>query len=429
MKQRDIFEIRPADCIEWSHCNTTLIITTSFSVKGLRHMEMYWVRVIAFNDGGNGAAEELPNYFLAMPSPVRPKFTNHKMKSFMVVKAGNSVRITVLFEASPRPTTTWVKDNMPVSKRVTVSNSDGSSQLLIPSSERSDSGIYSILVKNMAGQETFSTEVRVTGKTKTITMYIFYIKEVLMNETLKQIVVTDDPKPPGTVELDENVPGTVTVMWEPSPDEKRDDRLHYTVSKLDSTKRTWTIVADRLFNNRFTVCNIMHGREYHFRVYAKNDMGISAPSESPTCRREKKKEKFMVYIPTIKDCDLRCAPTFIVPLKFHTAPKGYECYMSCAVKGNPHLNHISLNTNTNYYISNTCGVCSMLILHVSPKDMGEYTISAENALGRAECSTTLSVRGERDTLFQRIGELKNILNDAKQFLSFLQSEDTKGPTI
>ncbi|KAK1897915.1 Immunoglobulin-like and fibronectin type III domain containing protein 1 [Dissostichus eleginoides] len=363
-------EIRPADCIEWSRCNNPLIITTSFSVKGLRHMEMYWVRVIAFNDGGNGAAEELPNYFLAMPSPVRPKFTNHKMRSFMVVKAGNSVRITVHFEASPRPTITWVKDNVPVSKRVTVSNSDGSSQLLIPSSERSDSGIYSILVKNMAGQETFSTEVR----------------------------VTDDPKPPGTVELDENVPGTVTVMWEPSPDEKRDDRLHYTVSKLDSTKRTWTIVADRLFNNRFTVCNIMHGREYHFRVYAKNDMGISAPSESPTCRREKKKEKFMVYIPTIKDCDLRCAPTFIVPLKFHTAPKGYECYMSCAVKGNPppritwYRNHISLNTNTNYYISNTCGVCSMLILHVSPKDMGEYTISAENALGRAECSTTLSVR-------------------------------------
>ncbi|KAK5924025.1 hypothetical protein CgunFtcFv8_000941 [Champsocephalus gunnari] len=359
-------EIRPADCIEWSRCNTTLIITTSFRVKGLKHMEMYWVKVIAFNDGGNGAEEELPNYVLAMPSPVRPKFTNHKMKSFMVVKAGNSVRITVHFEASPRPTITWVKDNVPVSKRVTVSNSDGSSQLLIPSSERSDSGIYSILVKNMVGQETFSTEVR----------------------------VTDDPKPPGMVELDENVPGTVTVMWEPSPDEKRDDRLHYTVSKLDST---WTIVADRLFNNRFTVCNIMHGREYHFRVYAKNDMGISAPSESPTCRREKKKDKFMVYIPIIKDCDLRCAPTFIVPLKFHTAPKGYECYMSCAVKGNPppritwYRNHISLNTNTNYYISNTCGVCSMLILHVSPKDMGEYTISAENGLGRAECSTTLSV--------------------------------------
>ncbi|XP_075946349.1 immunoglobulin-like and fibronectin type III domain-containing protein 1 [Anarhichas minor] len=363
-------EIRPAECLEWSRRNTTLIITTSFSVKGLKSMNMYWVRVIATNDGGKSAPEELANYVLAMPSPVRPKFTNRKMKSFLVVRAGNSVRITVNFEASPRPHIMWVKDNVPVTKRVTISNSDGSSQLLIPSSERSDSGIYSILVKNLAGQETFSTEVR----------------------------VTDDPKPPGPVELDENVPGTVTMIWQPSPDEKRDDRLHYTVSKLDSTKRTWTTVAEKLFNNRFTVCNIMHGRDYHFRVYAKNDMGVSAPSDSPTCGKEKKKEKFVVSVPTRKDCDLRCAPTFIVPLKLHTASKGYECCMSCAVKGIPkpritwYRNHISLNTDTNYYISNTCGVCSMSILHVGHKDMGEYTIAAENALGRAECSTVLSVK-------------------------------------
>ncbi|KAL7398350.1 hypothetical protein ABVT39_008335 [Epinephelus coioides] len=363
-------EIRPAESIEWSRCNTTLIITTTFSVKGLKSMGMYWVRVIATNDGGESDPEELTNYVVAMPSPVRPKFTNHKMKSFMVVRAGNSVRITINFEASPRPHIMWLKDNVPVTKRVTISNSDGSSQLLIPSSERSDSGIYSILVKNLAGQETFSIEVR----------------------------VTDDPKPPGLVELEENVPGTVTVRWDPSPDEKRDDRLHYIVSKLDSTKRTWTTVAERLFNNKFTVCNIMHGREYHFRVYAKNDMGVSEPSESQTYGTEKKKEKFVVSVPTRKDCDLRCAPTFIVPLKLHTAPKGYECYMSCAVKGNPrpritwYRNHISVNTDTNYYISDTCGVCSMLILRVSPRDMGEYTITAENALGRAECSTILSVR-------------------------------------
>ncbi|AWP10298.1 putative immunoglobulin-like and fibronectin type III domain-containing protein 1 [Scophthalmus maximus] len=363
-------EIRPADCIEWSRCIGVPILTTSFSVKGLKSMEMYWVRVIATNNGGESEPEELDNYVLAMPSPVRPKFTNHRMKSFVVVRAGNSVRITVNFEASPRPHVMWLKDNVPVTKRATISNSDGSSQLLIPSSERSDSGIYSILVKNLAGQETFSTEVR----------------------------VTDDPKPPGPVDLEENVPGTLTVTWEASPDEKRDDRLHYTVSKLDSTKRTWATVADRLFNNKVTVCNIMHGREYLFRVYAKNDIGISAPSESPTWGREKKKEKFVVNVPTRKDCDLRCAPTVVVPLKLHTAPKGYECYMSCAVRGNPaprvtwYRNHVSLNTNTNYYISNTCGVCSMLILRVGPRDTGEYSISAENALGRAESSTILSVR-------------------------------------
>jgi len=64
------------------------------------------------------------------------------------------------------PTIIWLKDGMPVSKRVTVSNADGTSQLLIPSAERSDSGIYTIIVKNIVGQETFSVEIRVTGKRK-----------------------------------------------------------------------------------------------------------------------------------------------------------------------------------------------------------------------------------------------------------------------
>uniref|UniRef100_A0A672YVD5 Immunoglobulin like and fibronectin type III domain containing 1, tandem duplicate 3 n=1 Tax=Sphaeramia orbicularis TaxID=375764 RepID=A0A672YVD5_9TELE len=358
-----ILEKRKKGSNLWTVVNALgeLIKEKTCAVKDVVAGMEYEFRVTAINLSGTGEFSAPSEYVFARDPKMRPKFTNHKMKSFVVVRAGNSVRITLHFEASPRPNIMWLKDNVPVAKRVTISNSDGSSQLLIPSSERSDSGIYSILVKNLVGQETFSTEVR----------------------------VTDDPKPPGPVELEENVPGTVTVMWEPSPDEKRDDRLHYTVSKLDSTKRTWATVGDRLFNNKCTVCNIMPGREYHFRVYAKNDMGISAPSESPTWGKEKK-----------KDCDLRCAPTFIVPLKLHTAPKGYECYMSCAVNGNPkpritwYRNNISLNTNTNYYISNTCGVCSMLILQVGPKDMGEYVVTAENALGRAECSTVLSVRGE-----------------------------------
>lgn len=62
-------ELRQADSMEWSRCNTTTLITTTFSVKGLRSMDMYWLRVIASNDGGESAPAELANYVIAMPSP------------------------------------------------------------------------------------------------------------------------------------------------------------------------------------------------------------------------------------------------------------------------------------------------------------------------------------------------------------------------
>ncbi|XP_037390655.1 immunoglobulin-like and fibronectin type III domain-containing protein 1 [Pygocentrus nattereri] len=363
-------ELRPAENIEWTRCNSNPIITTSYTILGLKSMAMYWVRVVATNEGGEGEPKNLDNYIIAMPPPVRPNFTDRKMKSFMVVRSGNSARVTINFEASPVPTIIWLKDGMPVPKRVTMSNTDGTSQLLIPSAERSDTGIYTIIVKNMVGQETFSTEIR----------------------------VTDDPKPPGAVELEQNVPGTLTVSWMPSPDEKRDDRLHYMVAKCDSVKQTWHTVAHCVFNNNFTAVNIMPGREYNFRVYAKNDMGLSEPSESPTWGVVRKKEKFTVNMPEPKTCNFDSAPTFTVPLKTHTSPEKYECYMSCAVKGNPiphvtwYRNNISLNTNINYYITNTCGVCSLLILSVGPKDNGEYKVVAENSLGRTECSTQLAIR-------------------------------------
>ncbi|XP_073726521.1 immunoglobulin-like and fibronectin type III domain-containing protein 1 [Misgurnus anguillicaudatus] len=363
-------EIRPTDQLDWSRCNTNAVIQTSFTIVGLKSMASYWVRVIATNEGGEGLPQGLDNYIIAMPPPVKPKFTDSKMKSFMVVKAGNTVRVSVSFEASPLPDITWLKDGFPVGKHVTITNFDKGSQLFIYTSELCDTGIYTVTIKNVVGQDTFSIEIK----------------------------VTDDPKPPGPVELEQNVQGTVTITWAPSPDEKRDDRLHYMVMQRDSIKGTWCTIADRLFNNKFTVINILPGREYNFRVFAKNDLSLSEPSLSPVWGTTKKKEKFTCELPKPKTIDFQVAPKFIVPLKLHAAPPGYECYMSCAVIGNPtpHItwyhDNVSLNTNADYYITNVCGICSLLILRVGPKDMGEYKVVAESPLGQAECSTKLVVR-------------------------------------
>ncbi|XP_078139501.1 immunoglobulin-like and fibronectin type III domain-containing protein 1 [Centroberyx gerrardi] len=363
-------EIRPIESLEWTRCNANPITLTSFTVLGLKAMATYWVRVIATNYGGDGEPQGFDNYIIAMPPPVRPKFKGRNMKNFVVVRSGNTVRLNIIFEASPLPDISWLKDGVPVPKHVTITNSDIGSQLLIPTSERSDTGIYTITVKNLVGQETFNVEIR----------------------------VTDEPKPTGPVELEQNVPGTVTLSWTSSPDEKRDDRLHYMVAKRDSFKRTWRTVADNLFNTKCTVINILPGREYYFRVFAKNDMGLSTPTESPAWGTIKERAKFKLEMPETKAFDFQSPPSFIVPLKMRTAPQGYECYMSCAVKGDPaprvtwYRNNISLNTNTNYYITNVCGVCSLLILKVGPKDSGEYKVAVNNPLGTAECSMMLNVR-------------------------------------
>uniref|UniRef100_A0A672RAC3 Ig-like domain-containing protein n=1 Tax=Sinocyclocheilus grahami TaxID=75366 RepID=A0A672RAC3_SINGR len=92
-------------------------------------------------------------------------------------------------------------------------------------------------------------------------------------------------------------------------------------------------------------------------------------------------------------------PSILVPLKFHSPPRGFQLYMTCAVRGFPtphvawYLNNVCINSNNSYYITNAYGVCSMYIIRVGPEHSGEYKVVAVNSFGKAECSTNLKVRG------------------------------------
>lgn len=62
-------ELRPAENPEWGRCNSNAIIMNSYTIMGLKTMAMYWVRVVATNEGGDGEPQELDNYIIAMPPP------------------------------------------------------------------------------------------------------------------------------------------------------------------------------------------------------------------------------------------------------------------------------------------------------------------------------------------------------------------------
>ncbi|XP_055454054.1 immunoglobulin-like and fibronectin type III domain-containing protein 1 [Psammomys obesus] len=369
-----IVELCGSDSLQWSPCHVGTVPGTTFTAKGLRPQEGYFVRVTPVNDGGHGQATSLDTLVHAMPATVCPKFLmDSSTKDTLVVRAGDSIRVPVSFEAAPMPEVTWLKDGLPLSKRSVTTVKDGLTQLLIPAASFSDQGQYTVMLKSLQGKEA---------------TYSFFIS------------VAACPQAPGSIYLQENVPGTVTVQWEPSPDEAQAIPLYYTVLMRSSSHGSWHEVADRVHTNRFTLLGVLPGHEYHFRVLAKNELGTSKPSETsqPWCI-PRHRDRFTVKAPAHREPKLSQKPRFLVGLRAHLLPQGCECRMTCAVQGSPqpHVtwfkNDQSLDRNPAMYSTDMLGVCSLVIPSVSPEDSGEYKAVAKNPLGQAVSTATLIVTG------------------------------------
>ncbi|XP_070257428.1 LOW QUALITY PROTEIN: immunoglobulin-like and fibronectin type III domain-containing protein 1 [Myotis yumanensis] len=367
-----VVELCPSDSLEWAPCHAGTVPGTTFTAKGLRPREGYFVRVVAVNDGGRGQPAALDVVVQAMPAQVSPRFlVDSSTTDTLVVRVGDTIRVPVRFEAAPLPEVTWLKDGLPLSQRSVTSTKDGLTQLLVPVAGLSDSGLYCVVLRGPQGQEaTHTFALRVAAR----------------------------PQAPGPVHLQENVPGTVTAEWEPSPDEARGVPLHYTVLMRSAAHGPWREVADRVHTTRFTFPGVVPGHEYHFRVVAKNELGASEPSDAsqPWCL-PRLRDKVPVKPASYREPDRSQKPWFLVGLRSHLLPAGCECCMSCAVRGCPpprvtwFKNGESLEGRRGAYSTDTLGVCSLVIPGVGPEDSGLYKAVAENALGQAVSTATLLV--------------------------------------
>uniref|UniRef100_A0A2K6FF68 Immunoglobulin-like and fibronectin type III domain-containing protein 1 n=1 Tax=Propithecus coquereli TaxID=379532 RepID=A0A2K6FF68_PROCO len=367
-----VVELCRSDSVQWMPCHTGTVPVTTYTVKGLRPQEGYFVRVTAVNEGGHGQPTALDTLVQAMPTTVCPKFlVDSHTKDSLLVKAGDTVSVPVSFEAAPMPKVTWLKDGLPLPKRSVTTTKDGLTQLLIPVASLSDSGLYTVVLRGLQGKEVArSFRIRVAAC----------------------------PQPPGPIHLQENVPGTVTAEWEPSPDEARGIPLHYAVQTRSSADGSWREAADRVHTNRFTLLGVLPGHEYRFRVVAKNELGASRPSDpSQPWSIPRQRDRFTVKAPSYREPDLSQKPRFLVGLRTHLLPQGCECCMSCAVQGSPRprvtwfKNDQSLEGNPAVYSTDLLGVCSLVIPSVALEDSGEYKAVAENTLGQAVSTATLIV--------------------------------------
>ncbi|XP_055439160.1 immunoglobulin-like and fibronectin type III domain-containing protein 1 [Bubalus kerabau] len=370
-----VVELRSSASLQWSPCHTGTVQGTTYTAKGLRPRESYLLRVTAVNDGGPGQPTALGSAVEAVPASVRPKFRmDTGMKDLLTVRAGDMVRVPIYFEATPTPEVTWLKDGLPLPKRSVASVKDGLTQLLVPSASLDDSGVYTVVLRSLRGEEaTYSFRLRVAAR----------------------------PRAPGPIVLREGTLGSVTIEWEPSPDEAEAGAapLHYAVLMRTSAHAPWCPAAERLHNCRFTLVGVLPGHEYHFRVVAKNELGASEPSDTrqPWVVPRQPPDKVVARAPSYREPDLSQKPRFLVGLRPHLLPLGSECCMTCAVQGQPrpHVswfkNDQSLANHPAAYTTDVMGVCSLVIPSVSATDGGQYKAVAENTLGQAVSTATLIV--------------------------------------
>ncbi|XP_028813249.1 immunoglobulin superfamily member 22-like isoform X2 [Denticeps clupeoides] len=389
-----ILEARSDDAKEWTKCTKIPIVGTSYSVGGLQERMKYFFRIRAVNEGGVGEPVELEQGVLAMPPPAAPKFDlQGKVRNHIEIRAGTLLCIPVTFTGSPPPEVTWLKNGVRTKGKEVITKGNQYSQFLISSSQRSDSGMYRVNLHNDCGEANYDIDVR----------------------------VTDFPRPPKNLRLVEEVPGTVTLHWEHTPDLAENSQTHYIILKRDTSTATWFTAAERVFSNKYTVTGLLPGRKYYFRVIAHNDFGDSDPLDSKepfSIAKEKEHFNLDVKQYTAKENTLK--PAFILPLKDHAVRRGHDCTMSCAYLGRPnpaaswHKDNMKISDGPRIWSSTTNGVCTLTIPNCTARDAGEYTLVLENPLGESKCKCNLVIFDKDDkslleSLTEGSGKEKHII--------------------
>uniref|UniRef100_A0A4W3GS14 Immunoglobulin superfamily member 22 n=1 Tax=Callorhinchus milii TaxID=7868 RepID=A0A4W3GS14_CALMI len=389
-----ILEMRAGESKEWTKCSKIPITSTSYTVGGLQERNKYFFRIRAVNEGGVGDCVCVPGCVCACWTVLRvcvSGFVCVRVSGCVCVRAhvglvsrvgdgvfrvGDGLSLS-LVQGSPPPTVMWLKDGTPAKGKETITKGPKMSQFLVPSAQRSDSALYRILLRNEYGEKYHDLRVRVAG--------------------------TPAPRV-GTVC---DVPNTVTLSWDHTPDNMEDGRAHYVIMKRDASTATWFTVAERVHGNKYTVTGLLPGRKYYFRVIARNDIGDSEPLDS----REpwyvaRDKERFDLNLKKYEEKDRSSAPKFITPLRNHNAQRGRDCTMSCAVSGNPrphitwYKGKVNLSDKLKYWHTSSTGVCTLTVPSATTKDTDDYTIVAENTLGRCKQCVYVCVTDKGDTMLQ-----------------------------
>lgn len=169
----------------------------------------------------------------------------------ITVKSGLGVALDVHVDGEPVPTIEWFFKDKPVlaDDNVNINNSDYNTNFVIIRASRPQSGTYTIVAKNMAGEDRADVEITVLAKPGT---------------------------PEGPLVISDVSKHGCHLKWKKPEDDGGMPIDHYEIEKLDPFTGTWIPCATSE-EPEAEIVGLQEGKSYKFRVKAVNKEGESEP--------------------------------------------------------------------------------------------------------------------------------------------------------
>ncbi|XP_069030474.1 myosin-binding protein C, cardiac-type [Embiotoca jacksoni] len=180
-------------------------------------------------------------------------------ESTIVVVAGNKLRLDVPITGDPAPTVIWTKGEKVVTEgdgRIHVETTKGHCVFTLEGADRQDEGIYSVVVRNPAGEDTADINVKVVD-------------------------VPDPPQAPTVLSVGED---SCVVQWDPPLFDGGQPIIGYVLERKKLKSYRWMrLNFDPYPETTYEAKRMIEGVAYEMRVYAVNAIGMSrhSPASQP----------------------------------------------------------------------------------------------------------------------------------------------------
>uniref|UniRef100_A0AAZ3SIX0 Myosin binding protein C3 n=1 Tax=Oncorhynchus tshawytscha TaxID=74940 RepID=A0AAZ3SIX0_ONCTS len=196
-----------------------------------------------------------PSFFIPEDPPkIHLDCMGHTADSTIVVVAGNKLRLDVPITGDPAPTVVWTKGEKVMTEgdgRLHVESTKGHCIFTIEGADKQDEGLYSVIVRNPAGEDKADINVK----------------------------VVDAPDPPSAPRILSVGEDSCVVQWDPPKSDGGNPIIGYVLERKKKKSYRWMrLNFDPYTDTTYEAKRMTEGVEYEMRVYAVNAIGMSCHS-------------------------------------------------------------------------------------------------------------------------------------------------------